>query len=196
MSDPVYAKKYTEGAERGDLLGKLKQSIDARHVEGMIGTFVGGGTIYRPKSDNTLGGADIGYEYYPTSYLSHRLGAGLYASEDEGYLAADVGVRAQLPTRITPFVGAGALLGVSRTVYDASNDNADNDDDGMTDEWGEKTSGIDDALVAVYPEMGAHAWLNGKWRATAFGRYLVTDNGREHDDWMLGGQVAYFPRRK
>ena len=196
MSDPVYAKKYAEGAERGDLLGKLKQSIDARHVEGLLGNFVGGGTIYRPKSDNTLGGADIGHEYYPTSYLSQRLGIGLYASEDEGYLAADVGMRAQLPSRITPFVGAGALLGASRSVEDATHDNMDNDDDGMTDEYGEETSGVDELLAAIYPEVGLHAWLNGKWRATAFGRYLITDNGREHDDWMIGGQITFFPRRQ
>jgi hypothetical protein len=34
MSDPVYAEKYAEGAKRDDVLGKLKQAIDARHVEG------------------------------------------------------------------------------------------------------------------------------------------------------------------
>lgn len=44
MSDPVYAKKYAEGAERGDLLGKAKQAVDARHVAGLGGWFVSGGT--------------------------------------------------------------------------------------------------------------------------------------------------------
>lgn len=41
-SDPVYAEKYADGAAKTDLLGKSKQAIDARHVEGLGGWFAGG----------------------------------------------------------------------------------------------------------------------------------------------------------
>ncbi len=44
MSDPVYATNYAEGAERGVLFGKAKQAVDARHVAGLGGWFVSGGT--------------------------------------------------------------------------------------------------------------------------------------------------------
>ena len=62
MSDPVYAEKYAEGAERGDILGKAKQAFDARHVAGLGGWYLSGGSLYQPKSDNTLAGGDMGFE--------------------------------------------------------------------------------------------------------------------------------------
>ena len=196
MSDPVYAGKYAEGAERGDILGKLKQAIDARHVDGMSGWFVSGGTLYRPKSDNTFGGVDVGFERYPRSWLSHRASIAGIWSDDERYLAVDTGLRTQLPTRLTPFVGAGALLGASSKDELADQDGLDNDNDKRIDEKGETESDIDRVLVAIYPETGVHFWFNGSWRATAFGRFMVTSLGRDNDDWLMGGQLTYFPRRK
>lgn len=73
-------------------------------------------------------------------------------------------------------------------------DGLDNDDDGWIDEYGEKEWDFDNWLVAVYPEVGTHVWLNGSWRLTAYGRYLVTTEGRVHDDWLLGGQLTVFRR--
>jgi hypothetical protein len=176
------------------LLGKVKQAIDARHVSGLGGWYVAGGSLYKPKFDNTLGGAEIGFEGYPTSWLSHRIGIGSYFSPDEGYIAGDAGVRLQPPTRLAPFVGTGVLLGASRTVELADDDGIDNDDDERIDERGEEDSGIDDFLAAVYPEAGVHFWINGNWRASAFGRYVIADTGRNHDDWMIGGQLTFFSR--
>ncbi|MDX1925083.1 MAG: hypothetical protein SFV81_01115, partial [Pirellulaceae bacterium] len=134
MSDPVYAKKYAEGAERGDLLGKAKQALDARHVAGLSGWFLSGGTQYRARTDSTLGGADVGFEYYPTSWFSQRASLGTYWGGEEGYVGGDVGLRAQLPARITPFVGLGATAAASRTVELADDDGRDNDDDDLIDE--------------------------------------------------------------
>jgi hypothetical protein len=195
MSDPVYAKKYAEGAERGDLLGKAKQALDARHVAGLSGWFLSGGTQYRAGTDSTLGGADIGFEYYPTSWFSQRASLGTYWGGEEGYLGGDVGLRAQLPARVTPFVGVGATAGASNTVKLADDDGQDNDDDDLIDERGETTSDIDKAFIGAYPEVGMHAWLNGKWRLSGYGRYLLTSLGRDQDDWLIGGQLTYFPQR-
>ncbi len=196
MDDPVYAQKYADGASKRDIPGKLKQAIDARHVEGLEGSFVGGGAMYRPKTDQTMAGADLGIENYRYSWLSERVSLGGYTSEDQTYLAVDGGFRVQTPTRLAPFAGIGALVGASRTVELADSDNVDNDDDKLTDEPGEKTSNIDHAFANAYSETGVHLWLNGNWRVTAFGRYMITSLGREHDDWMLGGQLSFFPRRR
>lgn len=49
-------------------------------------------------------------------------------------------------------------------------------------------------LAAIYPEVGVHLWLDGRFRLTTFGRYLVTSEGREFDDWLVGGQIAIFSR--
>ena len=68
MDDPVYAEKYEEGAERGDLLGKVKQALDARHTEGLTGFYFGGGAQVRPDSGNAMGGASIGVEGYATNW--------------------------------------------------------------------------------------------------------------------------------
>jgi hypothetical protein len=196
MDDPIYANKYAEGAERGDILGKAKQAIDARHVTGLSGWYLSGGALYRPKSDNSLAGADFGFENYIASWLSHRLGLGAYWSNSEGYIGADTGVRAQLPTRVTPFIGAGAMFGVSKTEIPADKDGADNDDDDLYDEPGETKSGIDDVLAVVYPELGVHAWLNSHWRLTGYGRYMLDYPGDETDGWLIGGQLTYLYRPK
>ena len=194
MSDPVYAEKYADGAEPGDWVGKAKQALDARHVAGLQGLSVGGGAMYRPKSDHTLGGAEFSLESYRQNWLSYRGGLATYISDEEGYVGLDGGVRAQFPSRITPFVGVGSTIGASRTVR-SSPDGLDNDDDGRIDEPGESYSEIDDFLIAVYPEVGVHAWLNGRWRATVSARYFETNLSRQYDDWMLGGQLTYFPQR-
>ena len=47
MDDPVYAEKYAIGAEKFDLLGKVKQAIDARHAKGLGGTCLSGGAQYQ-----------------------------------------------------------------------------------------------------------------------------------------------------
>jgi len=194
MKDPVYAKKYSQGAQKGEWMQKAKQAIDARHVAGLSGWTVGGATAYRPKTDDTLGGFDVGFERYPTSYLSQRIGLVGYASQEQGYIGIDSGVRLQTPTRLAPFVGAGGLIGASRTVR-TDPDGIDNDDDYFIDEAGEKSSDIDHFLLAIYPEVGSHFWLTERLRATVYGRYLFTNISREQDDWMIGGQLTFFPKR-
>jgi hypothetical protein len=193
MDDPVYAEKYKDGAQRGDLLGKAKQALDARHTEGLGGLYFGGGAQVRPNSGNVMGGGELGGESYVTSWITARGALAGYLGEDEGYGGVDLGVRLQTPTRIAPFIGVGTFHGGSRGVEIAHWDGLDNDD-GRIDEWGEKRSTIDGWLSTIYPEVGAHLWVDGNWRLTGYGRYLVTTEGRKQDDWLLGLQVTCFGR--
>jgi len=43
MDDPVYRRKYREGVDRSDMLGKIKQASDARHTQHLTGLTLGGG---------------------------------------------------------------------------------------------------------------------------------------------------------
>ena len=141
-----------------------------------------------------MGGAELGAEGYATSWLTGRAALAGYYGDSEGYGGADLGARLQTPTRIAPFVGIGTFQGFSRGVRLADEDGLDNDNDGRLDEKGETDGYIDGFLSVVYPEFGVHAWLNGNWRFTTFGRYLITSQGRAYDDWLIGMQVTAFSR--
>lgn len=194
MDDEVYAAKYADGAGKTDILGKAKQALDARHAAGLGGVYVSAGGQYKADVEEPFVGAEIGIESYPTSWFTGRAALATYIGDDEGYAGLDAGFRLQTPTRIAPFVGVGTFHGGSRGVELADWDGVDNDDDGLIDERGEEKSGVDDWLSAVYPEAGTHLWVNGNLRLTAYGRYFVTTEGREHDDWLVGLQLAAFSR--
>jgi hypothetical protein len=147
MDDPDYAAKYANGAERGDLIGKTQQAMDATHTEGLHGIFLSGGAQVRPESGHSLGGGDIGFESYAASWSTFRVGASAYFGADEGFVGVDLGTRLQTPTRLAPFAGLGTFHGVSRAVYVADRDGKDNDDDTFIDEQGEETSTIDGYLA-------------------------------------------------
>ncbi len=194
MDDPVYAAKYAKGADRSDLLGKAKQALDARHTGGLDGIYLSGGMQYQAEADKLFLGAELGCERYATSWLSGRASLAAAFGDNEGYLGLDTGLRLQTPTRIAPFVGVGMFHGISQGVELADSDGLDNDDDFFIDEPGEEETGIDDWLSVVYPEVGIHFWLSGRWRLTAYGRYFVTTEGRAHDDWLVGSQLTVFRR--
>ncbi len=193
MDDPVYAEKYADGAEKDDPLGKLKQAFDARHTEQLAGYYVSGGAQVRDE-DTVLGGAELGIEGYPTNWMTARAALAIYGNDGEGYGGLDLGVRFQPPSRIAPFVGLGLFNGGSKGVRDADFDGADNDDDGLIDERGETRSTLDGWTTAIYPEVGVHAWINGRTRISGFGRYFITTHGRDDDHWLIGGQVTIFHR--
>lgn len=194
MDDLEYAAKYHEGAEKEDVLGKVKQAVDARHVKGLGGWFVSGGGQFLAKSDAPIVGAEVGYECYPTSYYSQRISGLLLSDSNQGFAGMDVGARFQTPSRLAPFAGVGMFNGFSRGEIDADQDRRDNDEDNAIDEGGEKKSIVDGYIVAVYPEFGAHFWLNGSGRITLYTRYFVTSEGRDQDQWLLGGQATIFSR--
>lgn len=194
MDDPVYAEKYQDGAPRGDLLGKLKQALDARHVHGLGGPYFSGGSQWRDDYQAALAGAELGWEDYPNSWFSSRAGLAAAVGHGDWYAGVDSGARVQLPMRVTPFVGAGMFHGLSTTREDATRDGEDNDEDGLVDEFGEKETVPDGWLSSLYPEIGVHFWPTGQARLTAFARYLVTTEGRDSDDWLAGLQFTAFSR--
>jgi hypothetical protein len=194
MDDPVYAAKYAEGVERWDLLGKAKQALDARHTAGLSGVYAAGGAQLLPASGNAVFGGELGGEAYATNWLTGRAALSGYAGEDGYFTGLDLGARAQTPTRIAAFAGVGAFNGYASHEVDAESDLRDNDGNGFIDEWGEKETEYDGWLSIFYPEVGAHFWINGSWRVTGYGRYLITSEGRAHDDWLVGLQLAAFAR--
>lgn len=192
MEDPEYAEKYSDGAEKSDIPGKIKQASDARFLEGAGGYFVSGGVMSRPDAKKELGGVDIGVEGYATSFLTTRGSLMFMTNGDDWFTGADLGMRVQTPTRLAPFAGAGLFAGYAKEVVPADDDWIDNDDDGFTDERGEDRERFSDFLISVYPEVGAHFWWTPNLRLTTFGRYLVTSEGRDDDDWLIGGGLAIF----
>ena len=195
MDDPVYAKKYAKRADPGDFFGKLKQATDARHNDKQVGWLVSGGTQVNSNSFDTLGTLELGREVYDTSYLSHRLSLSGLVGDNTSAFGAEAGVRLQTPTRLAPFVGVGGFGGI-RTIdavtlgLDAWND-SNNPLDLLEDEpITESVNG----LATFYPEVGAHFWIDGNIRVSGFGRYTITSEGRDYDDWMVGGQLTLFGR--
>jgi len=194
MDDPVYAEKYADGAERGDVLGKLKQAMDARHTTGLGGVYLSGGLQVQPRKGNAMGGGELGIEGYGENWLTGRAALSAYGANGEGFFGVDAGMRVQTPSRIAPFAGVGGFVGYSKVKELADDDFIDNDGDMFIDEPGERGTVVDGMLSVVYPEVGIHFWPNGNWRLTTFGRYLISSEGRSQDDWLLGAQMAIFSR--
>lgn len=189
MDDPIYAEKYADGASKRDVLGKIKQAVDARHTEYLQGWHASGGVRVRPDSGTTFGSIDIGHELYQKNYFTTRISLAGLAGDGGGSLGVDVGARWQTPTRLAPFVGVGGSVGV--LLQDAVPLLIDTATD--VDLFNDEESEID-GFAAVYPEAGVHFWFNGHTRLTAFGRYAISTDGRESDNWLVGGQVALFTR--
>lgn len=192
MDDAEYAEKYCDGAEKTDVLGKLKQAVDARFQADASGMFVSGGYAKRTDADHGLFAIDIGTESYCTSFLTGRASLMGMGNGDDWFTGADLGLRLQTPTRLAPFVGAGVYAGYADEEVLADDDGKDNDDDGSIDEWREKDERFSGALAAVYPEVGAHFWWTPQVRLTGYGRYMVTTEGRTADDWQIGVGLAVF----
>lgn len=192
MDDEEYALKYAKGAKKTDLLGKIKQAVDARFMDGSAGTYASGGYARRPDADHGLAGLELGGEGYLSSYTTSRVALVGYANGDDIFGGLDAGFRVQTPSRLAPFVGAGTFLGAANEWVDADDDGEDNNDDGRIDEYGEQEHRFSGALAAIYPETGIHFWWTPSLRLTGFGRYLVSTEGRRADDWLIGAGIAFF----
>ena len=195
-----YAEKYDRPYPSNDakrISRMAKQAVDARHVKGMSGGYAG----VAMQDDPFALGAELGFAHYPESWLETRAslagviaGVGDEADEELGqnaFLGANAGVRVNSPSRVAPFIGAGAYGGMSWFVDDATADGLDNDDDLLVDEPGE-TDWNHDFLLAVYPEVGLHVWLTEKWRLTGSAAYYVTTEGRDRDFWFYGISLGWF----
>ena len=188
LDDPDYAARYA-GPYEGDKLPRMaKQVVDARHVAGKAGAYVGGAV----QQDPLTAGGEIGVFAYDAPWLSRRVGLALLASEaaDDLFTGVNAGLRVQPPARLAPFAGLGVFAGFSRETVDADFDGLDNDGDGFIDEPGEVDRRTDGALASIYPEVGAHFWLTARTRLTASAAYHVTTLGRDHDFWLYGVGLA------
>lgn len=189
MDDPDYAEKYSRPYGDDKPIRMLKQLVDARHLDEKSGWTLGAGAGGSPA---TVGGTLGGFYYLePWAEVNYALTGLAGTGAHDWFLGPEVGFRVQTPTRVAPFAGVGGFLGINRFYEDADNDGVDNDDDGFTDEFGEEDDRYK-AITAVYPEVGIHAWLNGKTRLTASGRYYVTDEGRDDDFWYLGFSLSWL----
>ncbi len=164
------------------------------HAEeaGFTGTYleIGGQT------DPTAIGIGFGGFKYNYRYLTTRMALYVLGSEsvDDVFLGADAGVRMELGTRVSPFVGLGGYYGYHSDQVPAENDQLDNDGDGQVDEGGEKDTQIDRSVATIYPEAGVHLWIDDTNRLTLSGKYHITTEGRDTDFWLFCFGI-YFPIR-
>jgi len=188
LDDPVYHEKYAAGATKDDIAGKLKQACDARHTKYLDGWVVGGGG----QIAETFGSFEFGREVYVENYWSNHISLTGLAGSDVAAIGLDAGARLQTPTRLAPFIGVGAKAGV--LADDVLEISLDSSIDDRFDFDGDDTDTDIDGLGVVYPEVGFHFWADGNIRLTFFSRYLVTTQGRDFDDWLIGGQIGLFAR--
>lgn len=189
MDDPTYARRYSNAYPSNDaekLYRKLKQSSDARHLADSTAVYFGTGASDAPFTI----GADLGLLRYASDSIEQRIGLrGLAGTgEEDLMLGIDSGLRFQLPTRVTPFVGVGLLGAWSISGTPAEDDNRDNDGDDSIDEDGEKSLKL---YAALYPEIGVSWWLNSRNRATLSVQHHFSTSGRDEDYTFFSLTLAY-----
>ena len=187
MDDKTYNLHYRDD-EDVDVPRQVKQATDARFVKGKVGTYGGGGWQDSPKT----AGGELGVFGYPTSWMEWRGGlACLGGTEEQDFFGGvNIGARVQTSSRLAPFVGTGVFCGYSKVIVDATTDGVDNDNDAIIDEFGETEKDINNVLLAVYPEVGLHWWVDSRWRVTGSAGYYVTTEGREHDFWLYSFGIS------
>ena len=139
------------------------------------------------QTDPIAGGIGLGAFHYNYRYLSTRLAIYILGSEsiDDTFLGADTGIRFELGTVVSPFIGLGGYFGYHVENSPAEDDELDNDGDGQVDEDGEEDARIDRSVATIYPEAGIHVWIDKWTRFSLSGKYHITTEGRESDFWLF-----------
>ncbi|MBA4030376.1 MAG: hypothetical protein C0478_05720 [Planctomyces sp.] len=187
MDHQDYAQKYDRPyEERGARkLGRMaKQASDARFLDDDTGVTVeamgAGDPLY-------LGG-QVGVNHYFTPMISGRAGLFGAASEEhlEGFLVGlDTSVRLNAPSRFSPFVGVGAMVGTTYEKIEV------NESLMVSTGSDRQTRRETSSMAALYPEVGATFWINGHTSIQGFGRYLIsTDNHSQ--TWMCGVGMTFM----
>ncbi|MEM6330999.1 MAG: hypothetical protein AAF790_12210 [Planctomycetota bacterium] len=177
-NDPAYADKYPRHSD--NVLQMGKQAADARHVAGRDGWYAG----VAARDEPFAGGVQVGHYAYPPEMkgvVETRYGlAGLAAEGEQGLSGGvDAGVRVQAPSRLTPFIGAGAYVGYvpdPQDVIDATFGNEDSPDP--------------EFVGAAFPEAGVHFWCTPRWRLTASASHYFTTAGGGSDFTLYGVSLA------
>ncbi len=181
-ADPLYAAKYPRHSD--DLRQMAKQAIDARHIHERLGFSVGASA-----GDGVAG--DLNAFAYGPSWAEGYIGMTAVADPDKGGLAGGrIGGRLQTPSRVAPFIGAGALVAYREISDEDDPDDIDNDMDGLIDEYGEINRTQDEVLGAVYPEVGIHFWLTHQWRLTTSVSYWISSFDHEDNSIFFRVELA------
>lgn len=191
MDDPDYADKYPEHS--GNVLQMAKQAVDARHLSAKRGDYIAGMLDAR----GSAGGLQTGGFFYACPWLEQQVALEMLYCDDlhDLFVGGKYGVRAQLPTRLAPFVGVGGFAGLFHkgTPHDAEWIVLEDDDHRGHFPNEKRIDPGDDGLhplFAVYPEVGVHFWLTGKHRLTASAAYYLTTEGRSHDYLLIGASFS------
>ncbi|WP_145435810.1 hypothetical protein [Lacipirellula limnantheis] len=184
--DRDYAQKYPRHTD--DVAKVAKQAIDARHVIGKRGAYVG----FAGSDEPAGAGAEAGLFVYPRSWLEARIGGAVLAHQGEHELSGGgiVGARVQTPTRLAPFAGVNGYVGYAGS-RSADKDGVDNNSDGVVDEFGEDEVNF---VEAIAPELGVHYWLTSRVRLTGSADYRLTSDGRGNDSLFYGVSLAVLAK--
>ncbi len=139
------------------------------------------------QTDPAAVGVGLGAFNYNYRFLSTRLSIYVLGSEsiDDVFLGADTGIRFELGTVVSPFIGLGGYYGYHVENSPADDDELDNDGDGQVDEDGEEDARIDRSVATIYPEAGIHVWIDKWTRFSLSGKYHITTEGRDSDFWLF-----------
>jgi hypothetical protein len=199
LDDPDYAAKYDRPYEQHGLQKQrrmAKQMVDARFLKDKTGVYLNGAAAHDP----TAAGGEIGIVHYGEPWTAARIGlAGLARESDKGYQAGvDAGLRVQVPSRFSPYVGFGGFAGYHKdtlTIHLTGHDDEPGPDPippQPTNFAEEQKQSTDGGLAAVYPEIGTTFWFNGHAAFNTFGRYYITTDGRDKDFWMAGVGITFM----
>ncbi|MCA9238671.1 MAG: hypothetical protein KDA37_00660 [Planctomycetales bacterium] len=164
-----------------------KQAVDARHVAGGYGYYAGAVGREKPLA----AGASLGMFYYPEYYrgaVEARGGLSGLIAEGSHPVSGGLegGIRLQTPTRLAPFVGGGFYAGWLPDWLNVE-DGVDNNGNGYIDEALEDNSYH---VLAAYPEVGVHYWLNSWLRLTGSACYYVTSINDNSDFLLVGVSLS------
>ncbi len=155
--DPAYSDKYSHHTDNP--VRTVKQAFDARHLAGRSGMYSHVAAGSDPAALDVSAGSFI-YGHNSAGMIEGRMGLkGLASIEDSGGLAGgiELGVRAQTPTRLAPFVGTSIFAGYST-------DNDPDDDNDLLRSFDDEDR--ESFAIGIAPEAGAHFWITPEWRLT------------------------------
>jgi hypothetical protein len=163
-----------------------KQAVDARYVDGrrLLGVSALAG------EDPFAAGGELHWSLYPQPWLETRLGLVALGGTAEANLFGGLtaGMRLQSPSRLAPFLGAGAAVAPDLPFWinaALDDDDGDHEDDVFTETK---------VFISGYPEAGAHFWLTPHVRLTGSAAYHFTTTGRDDDLWMFGVGLSFLER--
>ncbi|WP_425396582.1 hypothetical protein [Aeoliella sp.] len=183
--DADYRLKYPEHTD--DPVKTVKQAIDARHVAGKRGAYV----TFAGRDEPFAGGFDIGGFAYSEPWLEQRIGlSGLIHEEGKRpvSLGALTSLRAQVPSRLAPFAGVGAYCGWAGG--DQRETLLSDEDDSLVTKIILDTK--HEFVVAAFPEVGAHFWIDHRRRITASASYWFTNQDRSEDFLFFSIGFSWF----